>query len=228
MDVILLSSSALWLGILASISPCPLASNIAAFSFIERDCTHRKQVLKAGLFYTLGRIVTFTFLGFLMVKSTSSVPILSMALQKHGNMFLGPILIIVGVFVLDLLEIPPMKITSRIRVCNSHIGSSKGAFLMGIIFALALCPVSAALFFGGLIPLAVKAQRALLLSAIFGLGTAIPVSLLAFSLSLGITAFIKSEQKLQHIQIWIRGTSGLVMIFIGLYFCIVYNLKTLI
>jgi len=220
--------SALWLGILASISPCPFASNLAAFSFIEKDCTNNREVLKAGLSYTLGRIVTFTFLGFLISQGTSHISIISMALQKHGNMFLGPILVIVGVFVLDLLEAPPLKIASKMRAHNFNVGGSKSAFLMGVLFALALCPVSAALFFGGLIPLAVRAQSYLLLPAAFGLGTALPVSVMALSLSLGISVFIKSEQQLQRIQTWARNVTGSAMILIGLYFCFAYNLKIII
>jgi len=220
--------SALWLGILASISPCPFASNLAAFSFIEKDCTNNREILKAGLSYTLGRIVTFTFLGFLISQGTSHISIISMALQKHGNMFLGPILVIVGVFVLDLLEAPPLKIASKMRAHNFNVGGSKSAFLMGVLFALALCPVSAALFFGGLIPLAVRAQSYLLLPAAFGLGTALPVSVMALSLSLGISVFIKSEQQLQRIQTWARNVTGSAMILIGLYFCFAYNLKIII
>ncbi|HCD71434.1 aromatic aminobenezylarsenical efflux permease ArsG family transporter [Thermovirga lienii] len=217
--------SALWLGILASISPCPFASNLAAFSFIEKDCTNHREVLKAGLSYTLGRIATFTFLGFLISQGTSHISIISMALQKHGNMFLGPILVIVGVFVLDLLEIPPLKITSRMKAYKFYVGGPKSAFLMGILFALALCPVSAALFFGGLVPLAVRAKSYLLLPATFGLGSALPVSIMALSLSIGISAFIKSEQQLQRIQTWAKTVTGSAMIIIGLYFCFAYNLK---
>ncbi|MGW8258007.1 MAG: hypothetical protein ACWGMZ_11015, partial [Thermoguttaceae bacterium] len=46
--------SALWLGILTSISPCPLATNIAAISYIGRRVDSSKQVFLTGLVYTLG------------------------------------------------------------------------------------------------------------------------------------------------------------------------------
>ncbi|HAA47013.1 MAG TPA: cytochrome C biogenesis protein [Synergistaceae bacterium] len=224
MNLLFPAFSALWIGILASVSPCPLASNIAAFSFIEKDCGNNRSVLLSGVAYALGRMVTFSVLGFLVVNGVMAIPSVSMALQRHMNMFLGPILLVVGVFVLDLLELPPFSFTKRIRD-NALFKGPGGAFVMGIIFALALCPVSAALFFGGLVPLAAKESSPFLLPAIFGIGTALPVTVLAFSLSLGISALSASEASLHAIQEKIRILTGVILVGTGIYFSVFYTFK---
>jgi cytochrome c biogenesis protein CcdA len=132
--------------------------------------------------------------------------------------------LVVGVFVLDLLELPPFSFTKRIRD-NALFKGPGGAFVMGIIFALALCPVSAALFFGGLVPLAAKESSPFFLPAIFGIGTALPVSVLAFSLSLGISALSASEASLHAIQEKIRILTGVILVGTGVYFTVFYTFR---
>lgn len=226
MTLLLSIVSALWIGLLASVSPCPLASNIAAFSFIEKDCGDNRSVLLSGTAYALGRMVTFSVLGALIVNGIMAIPSVSMALQRHMNMFLGPILLVVGVFVLDLLDLPPLSFTKRLRNTALFKGPG-GAFVMGIIFALALCPVSAALFFGGLIPLAAREGSPILLPAVFGIGTALPVSILAVSLSLGLSAFSGSAASLHAMQEKVRILTGVALIATGMYFSVFYTFRLL-
>ncbi|MGC9489603.1 MAG: aromatic aminobenezylarsenical efflux permease ArsG family transporter [Thermovirgaceae bacterium] len=224
MSFLFSSLSALWIGILASVSPCPLASNIAAFSFIEKDCGDNRSVLLSGVAYALGRMVSFSVLGAFIVNGIMAIPSVSMALQRHMNMFLGPILLVVSVFVLDLLELPTFSFTKRLRSKALFRGPG-GAFLMGIIFSLALCPVSAALFFGGLIPLAAKEGSSVVLPALFGIGTALPVSILAVSLSLGVSALSSSAASLHALQEKIRLATGILLTGTGLYFSLIYTFK---
>ena len=97
--------SALWLGILTSISPCPLATNIAAISYIGRKVGNSRQVFLTGLLYTLGRTAAYLALAVVLVASVLSVPQIAMFLQKYMHLVLGPILIIVGMFLLGLIEL---------------------------------------------------------------------------------------------------------------------------
>jgi cytochrome c biogenesis protein CcdA len=224
MSLLFSSLSALWIGILASVSPCPLASNIAAFSFIEKDCGNNRSVLLSGGAYTLGRMATFSVLGSLIVNGIMAIPSVSMALQRHMNMFIGPILLVVSVFVLDLLDLPAFSFTKHLRSKALFRGPG-GAFVMGIIFALALCPVSAALFFGGLIPLATKEGSSVVLPAVFGIGTALPVSILAVSLSFGVSALSGSAASLHALQEKIRLATGILLTGTGLYFSLTYTFK---
>ena len=97
--------SALWLGILTSISPCPLATNIAAISYIGRRVGSPRQVLLSGMLYALGRSLAYLALGMLLVASVLSIPQLSLFLQKYMNKLLGPILIVVAMFLLGLIQL---------------------------------------------------------------------------------------------------------------------------
>lgn len=156
--------SAFWFGILTSISPCPLATNIAAISFAGRKVGSVPQVLGAGLLYTLGRTLTYTILGILLVHGLMATPELSHLLQKYMNLLMGPLLILVAMILLKLLTIPAVSggIGERMRKKVEKMGVC-GAGLLGIVFALSFCPTSAALFFGSLLPLALQLKSGTLL-----------------------------------------------------------------
>jgi cytochrome c biogenesis protein CcdA len=215
--------SALWLGILTSISPCPLATNIAAVSFIGRRIGRTRVVFLTGLLYTLGRILAYVALGSLLVTSVLSIPQLAYFLQKYMNKILGPILIFVGMILLELISInisgPGLSERMQKRV---EILGIWGAALLGIVFALSFCPTSAALFFGSLIPLAVKYKSGFTLPALYGLGTGLPVLLFAVLIAFGAQSVGKAFNKLTQFECWIRRITGVIFIVIGIYFCLTH------
>ena len=165
MTAIFLSfASALWLGILTSISPCPLASNIAAVSFLSKRITHPTFVFISGFAYTLGRMVSYAALGWIIINSLLSVPQVAQFLQKYMGKALGPLLIVTGLILLEIITLRLPGIALSEKHHNKLVESgAPGAFLLGFIFALAFCPVSAALFFGSLIPLALNSKTGTLL-----------------------------------------------------------------
>jgi cytochrome c biogenesis protein CcdA len=211
--------SALWLGILTSISPCPLATNIAAISYIGRKVGNSKQVFLTGLLYTLGRTVAYLALAFVLVASVLSVPQISMFLQKYMHLVLGPILIIVGMFLLGLIELNlgggGMSAGLQKRVDALGIW---GALLLGIVFALTFCPTSAALFFGSLVPLSLKLNSSVTLPVVYGVGTALPVLLFAVILATSAQSVGKAYNVLAKIEWWARTLTGVIFIIVGLYF----------
>ncbi len=211
--------SALWLGILTSISPCPLATNIAAISYIGRKVGNSKQVFLTGLLYTLGRTVAYLALAFVLVASVLSVPQISMFLQKYMHLALGPILIIVGMFLLGLIELNlgggGMSAGLQKRVDALGIW---GALLLGIVFALTFCPTSAALFFGSLVPLSLKLNSSVTLPVVYGVGTALPVLLFAVILATSAQSVGKAYNVLAKIEWWARTLTGVIFIIVGLYF----------
>ena len=215
--------SALWLGILTSISPCPLATNIAAVSFIGRRIGRTRVVLLTGLLYTLGRILTYVILGILLVTSALSIPQVSHLLQKYMNKILGPVLIFVGMILLELIRInisgPGLSEKMQKRVESYGI---LGAGLLGIIFALSFCPISAALFFGSLLPLSVKYESGFALPALYGLGTGLPVFLFAVLMAFGAQSVAKAFNKLTQLEWWVRRITGGIFIVIGIYFCLAH------
>jgi len=224
MDALLLGvASALWLGILTSISPCPLATNIAAISFIGRRVGSTRHVLLSGLIYALGRMVTYLALGILLVASILSVPEVSNFLQKYMNKLLGPILIVAGMFLLELIQVnfsgPGISKKMQQRVEKSGVW---GAGVLGIVFALSFCPLSAALFFGSLIPLSLKHGSSVFLPSLYGIGTALPVLLFAILLTVGTQYVAMAFNKLTKIEWWAQRITGGVFVMVGIYYCLAY------
>jgi cytochrome c biogenesis protein CcdA len=220
---LLLLASAVWLGILTSVSPCPLATNIAAVSFISRRITQRNTVFLSGILYTLGRSLTYVVLGVLIVKTLVDVPILANFLQRYVNKILGVVLILVGMVLLDLLRIPLSIPSLSENVAKKLI--EKGAFgslLLGILFALAFCPVSAALFFGGLIPIAVKAQSGIGLPLIYGIGTGLPVLLFAFLTAAGAGYINNLYHRITKIEFYTKKLTGIIFILVGICYVLAY------
>lgn len=211
--------SALWLGILTSISPCPLATNIAAISYIGRKVGNARHVFLTGLLYTLGRTLAYLALAVVLVASVLSVPQIAMALQKYMHLVLGPILIIVGMFLMGLIELnisgKGMSAGLQKRVDAMGIW---GALLLGVVFALTFCPTSAALFFGSLVPLSLKVNSSVVLPAMYGVGTALPVMVFAVILATSAQAVGTAYNVLAKIEWWARMLTGLIFIVVGLYF----------
>ncbi|HUS70046.1 MAG TPA: aromatic aminobenezylarsenical efflux permease ArsG family transporter [Anaerolineae bacterium] len=217
------AASALWLGILTSISPCPLATNIAAISFVGKRVANPRHVFLAGLAYTLGRSLTYLGLGILLVGSLLSVPYVSHVLQKYANKLLGPILIVVGMFLLEMLQfhLPGLGLSSKMGDWVEN-GGIWGAGLLGMGFALSFCPVSAVLFFGSLIPLAIRCGSPVLLPSLYGVGTSLPVFVFALLIALGARSIGKAYGWLTRLEHWARVLTGIVFVVVGIYYCLAY------
>ena len=215
--------SAFWLGVMTSISPCPLATNILAVSFIDRQISRPRIAGISGLFYTTGRILTYVVLGVILAGGILSVPQLSYFLRKYMNKLLGPVLILTGMILLELIQ---LNFSNRFLNTNIQKQAQRagiwGAGFLGIIFALSFCPVSAALFFGSLIPLSIKYESKFLLPALYGLGTGLPVFIFAVLMSLGVKSAGKAFNKLAVFELWIRRTIGTAFILTGIYYCLKY------
>jgi cytochrome c-type biogenesis protein len=209
---------ALWLGLLTSISPCPLATNIAAISYIGRDARHPSHVILAGLMYVLGRVIGYTVLGALVVASVLSAPGVSVWLQSNLNLFLGPLLILVAMVLLGLIELPASSgsLVNSLRERFQKLGIV-GAGLLGLLFALSFCPVSAALFFGSLIPLAISEQSLLLLPAVYGIGTGLPVFGFGIVLVFGAKSLGTVFQRVSGVEQVLRMATGIAILLIGIY-----------
>lgn len=212
-------ATAAWLGVLTSISPCPLATNIAAISFIGRRVGRTRAVLGAGLAYAFGRTAAYVLIAALLVGSLLSAPGVSQALQKYMNQLLGPFLILVGMVLLEMIPVPPGGAAWAARVGQRmERRGLVGAVVLGAVFALAFCPASAALYFGALLPLAVKHESAVWLPTVYGLGTAAPVVAFALVLTFGASALGRTFNLVAVFDRWARRITGVVFILIGVYF----------
>lgn len=221
-------TTAAWLGILTAISPCPLASNVAAISFIGRQMQSRAAVLFSGLLYTSGRTLAYVVLGALLSSGLLAGGELSRFLQKYVNEILGPLLILLGMVLLNLIgggisiQMAGEGIQNKVQQHGILY-----AFPLGVLFALSFCPVSAGLFFGALIPLAVSSNSALVLPALYGVGTAIPVVIFAGFIAFGGKWLGKTFNALNRIEYFVRTATGLIFILVGLYYSLthIYGIK---
>ncbi len=214
--------TALWLGILTSISPCPLATNLAAVSYIGRELHSPWRPVISGILYALGRCLAYVALAWLIVRSLLEVPAVALFLQSTMNRILGPLLIVVGVFLLGPFRLPGLRgnWTARMGERVSRHGIW-GALLLGALFALSFCPVSAALYFGSLIPIAVEKQSAMILPLAYGIGTGLPVLVLAFALLGGLRAASLFFKRVSSWEKPARLMTGAVFIAAGVYY--IYN-----
>jgi cytochrome c biogenesis protein CcdA len=222
--------TALWFGILTSISPCPLATNIAAMSFISKRLDSTYHIVGAGLAYTIGRMIAYLVVGIVIVAGLMSVPSVANFLQKYLNLLLGPILIIVGMFLLELITVnlKGRGITSGVE-SRAEKGGIFGAGILGFIFGLSFCPISAALFFGSLIPLAISHGSRIVLPSVYGIGTALPVVVFAFIIAFSAQSLGKAFNALRTLEKWARIITGVLFILIGIYYVLarIFEIKVI-
>lgn len=224
MTALLLGSlSALWLGVLTAVSPCPMATNIAAISFVGRRAGNARRVLLAGLLYTLGRTLVYVVLGALLVASVLSKHAASEFVQGFMNRVLGPVLIVAGMFLVELITVDWSRggVSEKMKERVERWGVG-GAALLGVVFALSFCPISAALFFTSLLTLAVKTGSTVLVPSLYGIGTALPV--VAFSVVIAVSAKVVggAYDRVRRFEWWARRATGVVFIVVGTYYSLVY------
>jgi sulfite exporter TauE/SafE len=212
--------SALVLGLMTAISPCPLATNITAIGFISKDIENRNRVFLNGLLYTLGRAITYTSIALVIYLGADQF-MFSGFFQRYGEKFLGPLLIIIGIFMLGIIKInfPGMgKLTARME--NKSSWNYFDAIVLGIVFALAFCPYSGVLYFGMLVPMTVSSASGLYLPIIFAIATGIPVIIFAWVLAYTVSGIGNVYNKVKTFEIWFRRVIAVLFILVGVYYII--------
>lgn len=213
--------SAFVLGLMTAISPCPLATNITAIGFISKDVEHQRKVFFNGLIYTLGRALSYTLLAVIIFIGADQFKV-SGWFQQYGEKILGPLLIIIGLFMLDVLKIkfPGFSSFSK-RFQENGTSNYWEVLLLGVVFALAFCPYSGVLYFGMLIPMTISSASGLYLPIIFALATGIPVIIFAWLLAYTVSGVGKLYHRLKTFEIWFRRIISIVFIGIGIYYVII-------
>ncbi len=213
--------TAAWLGIMTSVSPCPLASNLAACSFLAAAAPGRggAATVGSGVAYALGRAVAYAAIGMVIAWNLVGLPVVSTFLSEQMNRFLGPLLIVVGLVLLGIVPFPSIGIqASNMAHRLGERGNTAAAFGLGVLLALSFCPISAALFFGSLVPLAVKSGSIVAMPLIYGLGTALPVAGAAVALGLGLDFTGRWFANAQRLELWARRGTGMVFVGVGIYY----------
>ena len=220
--------TAFLLGLLTAISPCPLATNIAAIGYIGKDIEDRRHVFLNGLLYTVGRIVAYTVLGLvliLIIRQGASMFGIQKFIGTWGEMLLGPALIVIGLLMLfsHRLNFPQFGFNgSNAEGLKRHGGW--GAFLLGVLFAMAFCPSSGMFYFGMLIPMSATATLGYLLPAVFAFATALPVLVVAWLLAFSMQKVGKFYGWMKGIERWTTIIVGVLFVLIGLYECYIIYL----
>lgn len=220
--------TAFLLGLLTAISPCPLATNIAAIGYIGKDIEDRRRVFLNGILYTAGRIVAYTVLGLvliLIIRQGASMFGIQKFFGTWGEMLLGPALIVIGLLMLfsQRLQLPQFGFNgSNVEGLKRHGG--RGAFLLGVLFAMAFCPTSGMFYFGMLIPMSATATMGYLLPVVFAIATALPVLIVAWLLAFSMQKVGKFYGRMKDIERLTTVIVGVLFVLIGLYECYIIYL----
>jgi cytochrome c-type biogenesis protein len=212
--------AAFFIGLMTAISPCPLTTNIAAIAYVSNRIDDNRHTLLVGFLYTFGRMIAYISLASLIVWAGLSTQSISLFLQGHGEKILGPLLVVIGVLMFDILKIKfptGSETMSRFKEDISRRGYL-GGFLLGIVFALAFCPFSAVLFFGMLIPICLIAGDSLILPSVFAIATGLPVIFFSFLLVYSVSRVGTMVNKVQTFEKWMRKAVSITFICVGLYY----------
>lgn len=222
-------ATAFLLGILTAISPCPLATNITAIGFISKDIGNKHRIFRNGMLYTLGRIVSYTVLGIIIIsilKEGASIFAIQKSISKYGEILISPALILIGLFLLfgHKLNLSGFGFKGSGKEELKHKGGW-GALLLGILLSLAFCPTSGIFYFGILIPMSATETGGYLLPVVFALATGLPVIIVAWILAYSVTEIGKFYNKIQTIQKWFNRATATTFILIGVYYGLInFNL----
>lgn len=211
--------SAFLLGVLTSISPCPLATNITAVAYISREIKTSRHTLLSGFFYTLGRGISYTLLATLIYFGFSSFQI-SNIFQGWGDKVLGPVLIVIGLIMFGIIKINFGGQNQKVEELKKWLSTKGyiGSLLLGVLFALAFCPYSGVLFFGVLIPLVLQSAEGLLLPPLFALGTGLPVIIFSFLIAFSMQKVSRVFQVVQKVEKVMRYIIASIFIIAGIYY----------
>lgn len=215
------------LGLLTAVSPCPLATNITAIGFIGKDIENRHRIFTNGLLYTIGRILTYTVLGFILIpilREGASMFAVQKAISKYGEILIAPLLIVIGIYMLDLIKLNIPKISINGEYVKKRTKGSWGALFLGILFSLAFCPSSGIFFFGMLIPLSASEAGGYLLPVVYAIATGLPVILVAWVLAYSVAGLGKFYNRIQVFEKWFRKIVAILFIAVGIYYAVIFYL----
>jgi len=216
--------TALILGLVAAISPCPMATNIAAIAYISRRVNERRYCVVSGALYTLGRMVAYSLLGILIIVAGLEIPGVASFLQNFGGRVLGPLLIVVGLLMLFIDRLPFGRGGGRLAAFGARVAGWGvfGGFLLGVLFALAFCPYSAILFFGILIPLALNSGGGIALPAVYAIGTGLPVLIFGILVAAGVSWVSTWLNAVSRAEKVVRIVVSLIFIGVGIYYVVLW------
>lgn len=216
--------TALVLGLMTAVSPCPLATNITAIGYISKDIENRNKVFLNGLIYTLGRAVSYTLLALIIFLGADQFSV-SGIFQSQSEKIIGPALILIGLFMLGIIKIrlPEFGNFTR-RFQEKGFKNYFNVFLLGVFFALTFCPYSGVLYFGMLMPVTLGSTTGMFLPVVFAVATGVPVLIFTWLIAYAVSEVGKMYNRLQIIEKWFRQFVAFLFIGTGIYYIILVYL----
>jgi cytochrome c-type biogenesis protein len=215
--------SAWALGILTAISPCPLATNITATAYIAKTLEGKRKVLLSGLLYTLGLAFTYTTIAMIISMGASKFHVAKF-FQGNGEKFLGPIMIIIGLIMLNVIKLNFMGKSGLKEKMGDKFKDRGllGSFLLGALFAMAFCPYSGAMYFGMLVPMTIESELGITLPLFFALGAGSLVLFFTFIIAFSFEKLGLYFKRITQIEKVMRFIAAVLFIGTGLYYVLIY------
>ena len=219
--------TALLLGLLTAISPCPLATNITAIGYIGRDISSKQRIFWNGILYAIGRIIAYSLLGAILIyilHKGEDMFFIQKGISKWGEALIAPAMILIGLFMLfgDRLHLPSFGFSGNVN--SDKLKGSLGSLFLGMLFAMAFCPTSGVLYFGMLIPMSAKVSGGYFLPVAFAFATGLPVILTAWFLAYSVAGIGKFYNRMKAFQKWFNLTVAILFILVGLYYAYMFYL----
>jgi cytochrome c-type biogenesis protein len=207
------------MGFISFASPCimPLipsyVSYITGISYDELVSREsRKKNMNITLLHSLVFVAGFSII-FVLLGATASLA--GSILSQYLNVIRivgGVLIIIMGVFVMDVVNIPFLQREAKLQLKTRPAGYV-GTLLVGMIFGAGWTPCTGP-FLGSVLALAMTSETltsgmALLMTYSLGLG--IPFILSAIAISAFLSSFSKLKKHFKAIKI----TSGIILIIMG-------------
>lgn len=211
------------LAIVFALDPCLMLTNIAAIGYIGREVDDKRAILARGLYYTLGRTLSYGLLGCIMIaflQLGKSLHPIEEFVEHYGVAILTVFMLLMGVLLCLSDYIPWLNINLAKNVDQTRFKGKLGAFLLGIVLTFAFCPTNAILFFGMMVPVCSASKFGYALPFLFSATTAIPVLLIAYLIAFSINSIARCYNKVQLIGKILKWVVGIAFIAIGIYLAV--------
>jgi len=211
-EIIIASGACVLAGMMTTFHPCPLTTNIASVSMLIGWSARRRNKGLTLIFFICGYLFSYLLIAMLLSSGALSVPRISYVLQIIVNYFIGPVLVLIGMLLTDLMNLNRFykgQILSNIRSRN---WSGISAFPFGAMIALSFCPATAAIFFGILVPLSVDHEKTFLFPILYALGASIPLITISALMNQGVR--LSNNPRLLK---YLPKFSGWILIILGIF-----------
>lgn len=220
--------SALLFGLMGALAPCQLSTNVAALAFVTRSENESRRTGWQVLAFVAGKVTVYALIGGLVVASSlrinqvseTVIPVVVLARRA-----LGPLLIVVGLFMLGVLRLHVSVGANASRRLEQWVGEKHGllpSYLLGVAFSFTFCPTLFMLFFGLTVPLAIASPAGVVLPGVFAVGTVLPVLVLAGVVASGRVALTHSLKRIRRANALLQRFAAVVLIVVGLHELVLY------